>query len=554
MEKTWFIFQSDHHLGPFSTQEIFELLNNEKIDEQTPLWREGVEDWYPLSRFEEFFPVEEDLPEVPIIEELPELPDFPSLPEEEIEEEQEEVFNDVVEETIEAMEEEVSIPSIPELPELPTEIEAIAPETPLVPVEDEEISSADIPDVPSIPLEEIVDVIEAEESGPTLESIVTSEVEESETFQDDDLEIDNISEVGDTEEDSAPWAEIEEQTQRKPLNYKFISAVASCFIILILSGYLIYRSAQSYVNLDDFSAITIEKVEEIRSTPFESNVHADIFMSKDTKDLMLAANISHKSKVYLTLSSVQNRVLSSEKVVATATGTLTNGVARFSEVKIVKGSRFASGDYYVQLLAIPVGVEQRVYKYLHEKLGLSFFRPAGQLRFRGKSLIFPGTRDDFNKNLDHFKKNTLTKKTRPLEHLVEGYKTFATLSSKIYKTYEEVLTSIRRGKEIESFEILYSKRIGPVLQGLILETHKTSKEYEISDPQMYGLFQELLEQGKRIGEMSSDMVTMTKRIKRLRKKSRNRLMKLFVKRSLFLQETSKTKVKEIEKKLKNIKL
>lgn len=575
MDKTWFIFQFDHHLGPFSTEEVLEMLDSGKIDEDVPLWKEGVENWCPLKDFEEFYPSEEEIEELPV--EVVEIPtkDFEpvetpldDLEEVEIPFEDEPTEEVVVEEVVElpdlpkarTIEDDIfeAILDLPDLPEIPDIPEEDSPQ-----VESEELQVDELPDLPSVPLEVVEDTppdsVEEFTEEAVEEYIPNTPITEFETTPEEVENVESIeegpsltTEVQDSVEDV--WDEIEGDPSTRKVNYKLVSAIASCFIILVLSAYLIYQSAQSYVNLDDFSSITIERVEEIRNSSFTGDVRAEVFMSKDSKELMLATNISHKSKIYLTLSSVNNKIISKNKVVATAMGISLNGVAKFPEVKIVKGDRFASGEYYVQMLAIPIGVEQRAYSYLHSKFEFDFLKPKQQLRFRGKSLIYPGTKEDFESSIARYKKQTTEAEVRPLKYLVEVYETFSTLSTKIYKTYEDVLTSIRRGKEIESFEILYSKNLGPVLQGLILETHKKYKEYENSDPMMSKKFEELLEQGKRIGEMSSDMVTMTKKVKRLRKKNRDRLMKLFIKRSLFLQETSKTKLEEIEKVLRGYKL
>ncbi|CBW26995.1 putative membrane protein [Halobacteriovorax marinus SJ] len=579
MEKTWFIFQSDHHLGPFTTDEILQMLQNGRIDEEVPLWKEGEEDWRPLGEFEQFLPKTEEVLEDSSFPEIPDLSDIPAVPEvledlevlDEPDLEAPEVFEkeaslesaelpdlpevpfapaeEIVEvEIVETVDEttEEELPSIPALPDLPE-----APEHPEYIEEDlDEMPSLPVDEEASEPVEEFVAEAIEEVSSETL--VEVQEVVESER-QIEDEEIGDLEEVDEVEDEEDVWAQIDEQTSKVAPNYKFIAACVACFTIFILSMFLIYQSTRSSINLDDFSPLVIDKVEEIRKKPFKENVFAEIFMSKNSKDLMLATNIKHNAKIYLTLTSVQKRVVSEEQVVASAQASLVGGVAKFSKIKIVKGSRFASGEYYVQLLAIPVGVEHRAYKYLYSKFEFNFFKPSEQLRYRGKSLIYPGTLEDFEKELVEFKDQTRSLKAKPLKHLIEGYKTFSTLSSKIYKIYEDVLTSIRRGKEIESFEILYSKNVGPVLQGLILETHKLSKEYEISNPEIFNKYSELLEQGKRIGEMASDMVTMTKKIKRLRKNNRNRLMKLFIKRSLFLQETSKTKLSELEKELNSYK-
>ncbi|MCR9203935.1 MAG: DUF4339 domain-containing protein, partial [Halobacteriovoraceae bacterium] len=48
-EKNWFIFRGDHHLGPFSFNEILEKVKLSQLDEAELTWCEGAGDWLPVA-------------------------------------------------------------------------------------------------------------------------------------------------------------------------------------------------------------------------------------------------------------------------------------------------------------------------------------------------------------------------------------------------------------------------------------------------------------------------------------------------------------------------
>lgn len=527
MEKSWFIFQQDHHLGPFSTLEIEQMLEEGKIDRQIPLWKEGIDDWYPLDQFDDFHH-EQEVEE----EEMP-PPELPSIP-------------------IETPVEEPDFPDLPELPSAPSSFEVS--ESPEVP---------ELPELPSVPepIEEAVvekQIIPEPEAEPEPELAPETSpiIEEPEPVVETERVVETVSPPLEDKsvEDDFSWDQIEARDEKSRVNLKMWIGSAVCFIILILSTYLIFKSTDSNMSLEGFSAIKIEEIDEVTSREFSGQVQAKVFISKDSKGFLLATNIPHQAKAYLTLTSVEKRVLGRGNIVVTGKSQLINGVARFDKLRIVKGEKFFPGEYYVQLLTVPVGVRERLSKFLIKKARINILQPSKQLRFRGKSLIYNGTISEFNSKLSVFFDKLLKKEKVTYRDRLEKYRTFSQLSEKIYKIYEEVLTSIRKGKDIESFELLYAKDVGPMLQNLILDTHALYKKYEISKPLISKQYEEVLDLGKSIGEMASDMVTMTEKKMRLRKKSRSRLLKLFEKRSKFLSIDSKKKAEKVELELKNLKL
>ncbi len=47
-EKNWFVFKGDHHLGPFSGQELVDLLEQKELKESELVWCEGRSQWQPI--------------------------------------------------------------------------------------------------------------------------------------------------------------------------------------------------------------------------------------------------------------------------------------------------------------------------------------------------------------------------------------------------------------------------------------------------------------------------------------------------------------------------
>ena len=76
IEKNWFVFRDDHHLGPFSKQDLIHLLDKNEMGENELIWAEGEFKWRPLKEVAIF---EGQLTPPPLPEPSP-LESLPSLP------------------------------------------------------------------------------------------------------------------------------------------------------------------------------------------------------------------------------------------------------------------------------------------------------------------------------------------------------------------------------------------------------------------------------------------------------------------------------------------
>ena len=71
-EKNWFIFRGDHHLGPFTFDDILEKVKLSQIDSASLTWFEGANDWLPVGEQPEILHAlaeEEHLKEIKLQEE-----------------------------------------------------------------------------------------------------------------------------------------------------------------------------------------------------------------------------------------------------------------------------------------------------------------------------------------------------------------------------------------------------------------------------------------------------------------------------------------------------
>lgn len=73
--KVWYLFKDNHHIGPFSAQEIKDRFDRGEFSTNIPVWRDGEQEWIPLSN-------QSELASFVIPTEAVELPPLPPLPNE----------------------------------------------------------------------------------------------------------------------------------------------------------------------------------------------------------------------------------------------------------------------------------------------------------------------------------------------------------------------------------------------------------------------------------------------------------------------------------------
>jgi len=77
MNKVWFVFIGQHHIGPFSKEEVHELYLKGEVKDSSLVWKEGHKDWQPLFKTEEFLFIFETPIKSFSVDELSTQDDFP---------------------------------------------------------------------------------------------------------------------------------------------------------------------------------------------------------------------------------------------------------------------------------------------------------------------------------------------------------------------------------------------------------------------------------------------------------------------------------------------
>ena len=65
MEKEWFVLRNDHHVGPYSIEEMVQYFHSGQLKSTDFVWKEGIEDWVCLKDCSFFQHLFEESPAVP---------------------------------------------------------------------------------------------------------------------------------------------------------------------------------------------------------------------------------------------------------------------------------------------------------------------------------------------------------------------------------------------------------------------------------------------------------------------------------------------------------
>jgi UDP-glucose 4-epimerase len=85
----------------------------------------------------------------------------------------------------------------------------------------------------------------------------------------------------------------------------------------------------------------------------------------------------------------------------------------------------------------------------------------------------------------------------------------------VEEIYNNILGRITRGKSMYLFEKRYNKEVGPYLRDLILDTNKVHLSIINLAPKESKAYEEIMNFGKDVGFIASEMVTKTRKIRRL---------------------------------------
>ncbi len=546
-QRNWFIFQGDHHIGPFSQEEIMSKIMLMELTKEDLIWKEGERDWMPVSEWSEFislFPAASDIPhemKLGLDFKAPEdlNPDQvanevePGLIFEEEDSFEEEVVSEELSPVEEAQPEEEDA-GPPPLPPLPVEPEAEPEPEPKTEPEDPTVElPPDLPPLPPLEEEEEVELVQ----------------EEPEQYE------------GEYEREDEYHAEretiAEESFQLSHLKF-YMSAAVGLVGLLVFVSYLwsALNSTPKAFGLTKGDRDALLHVTEKSYRP-DKGIEYKIRPTSDLSALWLGANYPGQGWAILRLKTKEGRYMGEAPVELLAQASYESGLSFFDEIEILQGESIVAGEYTYTLELTPGGTLLRWNRLMKDipVLGALFSSESEMEKqvLKGSLLLSPMAKKNFDSKLSDYHIKLDRNLVQPMKERKQRYETFLGLLEQMGDLYKNTLNRISKGNTIYLFEDQYNKQIGPMMRDLIIDSHKRHLSTLNLDPKQSEAYLELTEFGKEIGALASFMVTETKKHNHINKTTSIRLSKTMQAKVEELMKKGLLHIDELTQKLKEFK-
>lgn len=444
MKKEWYIFQGTHHKGPFSKNDLLEFYQSGSLKRETLVWREEESAWEPLHKINELKAIldAEVYPELPTGSSkndlsTDEMPDF-SLPE----------FSDSVDE------------------------ESIEDELP--------------PPIPPMPI--------VERTIPTMKKRVLAKIPEK--FKDP------------TRLDLPPVPELMELlngTTEKRFDFSRFKWPLALVVMMAVS-FAVYMGMKNFSSVPQSLYIrglnpqNLERLEEVVHKPYKNlegkeNLAMDFALTVDGKEVWLTSNLSDEALLQVTLTSKSNRALGADEVIVESRARLENHQARFHKIRLLKGNTFIPGEYSFKVKGKKIFWLNDLIPSLQR---VSFFNRLNKdFIYEGDTIIYSGSKTDFEYRLIEYRKELIGTILKPYEEKLEKINTLRGLIQKTHDSLAIILAKKKPQSEMGEFETFFIKEISPMLQSIVNDSNEKGQ-------------QEIVEASKNFGESSTDLIQFVK--------------------------------------------
>lgn len=316
---------------------------------------------------------------------------------------------------------------------------------------------------------------------------------------------------------------IEKNTKDKPLQKSKKSnsfLIIISFVSIIVTG-IILKSLDIYqgVNFHRPNKMTLSTYNKLRQTVF-NNTKKDVFdfaISKDKTLLWLVTNKDYHTKVQINLTSIENRVLSNEKIHIISNSTLMNRIAQFDNFEIKNGIKIIDGYYDVKITTS----DKRIL-------------------IKQEFLISKTGKNSFEKKLKKFISTQKSNEFNFWTELSQKYKTIKMLTLQIQSKLKKVFKT-KKIAALNNFERLYQEKYGPLFTSFVISNEKSFNELNIktfeNKVEVIANYNQLSKLAKMIGSITMEA------IEGFNEKSFSN----FDQRFNFIIETCNQKIDKIEK-------
>ncbi|MBC7429788.1 MAG: DUF4339 domain-containing protein [Bacteriovorax sp.] len=300
------------------------------------------------------------------------------------------------------------------------------------------------------------------------------------------------------------------------INSKTIFGICVIVFGVVLAWFFVNeRSSAVQIRVKGVMPVYQEKLQEIAAQKTPS-ITVGMALSLDGRTLYASTNKDGEILSIIKLKSLPNRVLGTTEAELMVRGVIRNHLGEFSRMQLTKGPQFVPGEYDVEFTGRKVFFLNRSFKFLN---GISFFKKLNtDYNFHSSTLIYAGTPREFEKKLIDYKELITNEKLKPFNDKLERLQTFSSLLNKTVEYYLLAMETVKKPKDISGFEKQYIKEISPIIQSLVVaanEIAKTTEAKETDTRFKVATYASQVQLGKQIGELASDMITETGKLKKI---------------------------------------
>lgn len=510
MKEKWFIYKGDYHTGPYTLLQVKNFYSSGELDNESIIWKEGAHDWMPFKNWDDFKQSQKKAIGPP---EFIRPPAKKSAPENAIYLVKENVTVDEIDEYADEAFQEVQF--------------------------DQGSSDgveANFSEVPSLPQQKVISKIHW---GQILSQIFITQLffikktlshvlvylkslfktennAEKKTY---------LSEPIIQEEEQENTVEENDELTNEPFvmtSFHFGGMVIVLGFLLITFSLFDWGAAKSEYVFKGIIPEKSDRLHQVLDTVYHDQQGKWVLETRsDLSGIWLATNFDQKALVTLYLSSIKDKLIGKDKVTIIANAKLSNGVAYFDKIKLLKGERILNGVYDYTL---------RIKKENSSPFPDMMAADTNEDMFqvKGTILYYGGSQASFKVKFNDYWKKKDVRSKKILDELAEKNRTLVVVLDKIKNLYENSLKNITKGIQIRTFEISYLARFSPLLKDMLIDNRKRASQFQnAGDTKNHKYFNDLVVNIKAMAFLSALMVEKTEQIEQLNLNQKLMLQSLF---------------------------
>jgi hypothetical protein len=263
-------------------------------------------------------------------------------------------------------------------------------------------------------------------------------------------------------------------------------------------------------------------------------------MDRSGKKMWLISNLHYPAQVELVFSSLEKKILSTQKVVFRSKVRMENHFALINKVVYEQGKKIVPGSYRVTIKGKRVGLLAEVlgaiYRQSWSKYLRVFYEP--HLIFYSTTIAFigHGTAKKFQAKLDAFFKREREKELAPYKLWIQKFRTLSYTLGQFKVLIRDHISTYRRRSDLQKYEQDYSSYIGGLIQNVVVEEQKNLKKMDKGDL-FYFYQKKFLSLAIKSSKLGGKVVTaLEKRKRRFHKRWKKAFISYFDEKISKLQE------------------